>query len=239
MSGFSRTFSIQWGKYSPKGGFGALYNWYAAVDVRNISAEGWRIPSIQNLDFYTLMRYYDADGVYNNNTSAAYLKSTSRNYWNLGLTGNNESRFNGKGSGARTNAGVFSAIKRSSFFWDKEDIFAGSTASNGQLSNNFPSLYCSINTTGQFTSLNKKYGIPIRLIKEATNLTHGQSGTYAGNDGKVYPTICIGTQEWLVDSLAETKFRTGEDIPIVTDAVAWAALTTAGMCYYNNDINNS
>jgi hypothetical protein len=38
-------------------------------------------------------------------------------------------------------------------------------------------------------------GLSIRLIKDSTTLTNGQSGIYIGNDGKIYPTICIGTQE--------------------------------------------
>ena len=78
----------------------------------------------------------------------------------------------------------------------------------------------------------------IRLIKDSTTLTHGQTGTYTGNDGKVYRTICIGTQEWLADNLCETLYRDGSPIPEVTDNATWAALTTGALCAYNNDWNN-
>ena len=76
------------------------------------------------------------------------------------------------------------------------------------------------------------------LIKDSNTLTDGEGGSYTRNDGKVYRTICIGTQEWLADNLAETKFRNGDDIPEVTDNGAWAALETAGMCAYDNDWGN-
>ena len=75
-------------------------------------------------------------------------------------------------------------------------------------------------------------------MKTTTSLTHGQTGTYTGNDGKIYRTICIGTQEWLADNLCETKYRNGDSIPEVTDDSAWAALTTGAMCAYNNDWSN-
>ena len=89
------------------------------------------------------------------------------------------------------------------------------------------------------------FGLPLRAIKGSTTLTHGQTGTYTGNDGKVYRTICIGTQEWLADNLCETKFRNGDWIPGFDGGVytpfsnaAWAALTTGALCAYNNDWSN-
>jgi len=49
--------------------------------------------------------------------------------------------------------------------------------------------------------------VGIRLVKESTALSNGQSGEYVGNDGKIYPTICINGREWLAANLAETMLR--------------------------------
>ena len=43
-------------------------------------------------------------------------------------------------------------------------------------------------------------------------------------------TIKIGSQEWATEDLKVTKFRNGEDIPLVTDNEEWAQLTTAAYC---------
>lgn len=59
-----------------------------------------------------------------------------------------------------------------------------------------------------------------------------------GNDGKVYPTVAIGTQVWMAANLAETKYRNGDTIPTVTDNTTWAGLTTGAKCAYNNDESN-
>ena len=88
------------------------------------------------------------------------------------------------------------------------------------------------NTTN--TSLAKNGGWQIRLLYVGT----GTPTNYVGNDGKVYRIVQIGTQYWLADNLAETKYRDGSPIPVVTDNTAWAALTTGARCAYNNDDSN-
>jgi uncharacterized protein (TIGR02145 family) len=52
------------------------------------------------------------------------------------------------------------------------------------------------------------------------------------------PSIVIGTQQWMRENLDVLTYRNGDIIPQVTDATAWAALTTGAWCYYNNDVAN-
>ena len=56
-------------------------------------------------------------------------------------------------------------------------------------------------------------------------------------DGNTYNTVVIGSQVWMAQNLATTKYKTGSDIPNITDAALWVAATTPGYCWYNNDIS--
>ena len=52
------------------------------------------------------------------------------------------------------------------------------------------------------------------------------------------PTTVIGTQQWMKENLEVVTYRNGDIIPQVTDATAWAALTTGAWCWYDNDPAN-
>jgi hypothetical protein len=95
------------------------------------------------------------------------------------------------------------------------------------------SFYSNIISVGGAPS--KRNGYAIRLVKPITTLTPGQTGTYVGNDGKTYNTICIGTQEWMSEDLRETLYRGFTPIPNVTDQTTWSSLTTGAYCIYNNN----
>jgi uncharacterized protein (TIGR02145 family) len=43
-------------------------------------------------------------------------------------------------------------------------------------------------------------------------------------------TVKIGSKEWATEDLKVTKFRNGEDIPLVTDNEEWAKLDAAAYC---------
>lgn len=58
------------------------------------------------------------------------------------------------------------------------------------------------------------------------------------HDENRYPSVTIGTQEWMAINLATTKFRNGDPIPLVTDDDSWFNLNTAAACYYRNDTVN-
>jgi uncharacterized protein (TIGR02145 family) len=53
-------------------------------------------------------------------------------------------------------------------------------------------------------------------------------------DGNVYHSVTIGSQEWMVENLRATRLNDSTIIPNVTDGKAWAALSTPGVCTYNN-----
>jgi len=71
----------------------------------------------------------------------------------------------------------------------------------------------------------------------ATNV-HNPSKTYGtmtDQQGNVYKTIVIGTQEWMAENLKTTIYRNGNAIANVTGNNQWADLTTGAWCYYNNN----
>lgn len=74
---------------------------------------------------------------------------------------------------------------------------------------------------------------------EIKELYHeGNWSTVTDIDGNVYPTVKIGTQEWMAKNLKTTKYNNGEAIDNVTDNATWAGLTTGAFCWYNNDYDN-
>ena len=201
--------------------YGLLYNWPAATDARGIAAPGSHIPT--SAEWQTLSTYLGGNAI-----SGGKLKETGLTYWNTPNTGaTNEVGFNVRGVGRRNQMGVFDENKGSINIWS-------TTISYPSPPNPQELIYSAvfIYNMADFWESNevKIFGFSIRLLKDSTTLTHGQTGTYTGNDGKVYRTICIGTQEWLADNLCETKFANGDLIPEVQVDGDWAALITAGMC---------
>ena len=72
-------------------------------------------------------------------------------------------------------------------------------------------------------------------VKSSTGWT---SLTTPSTTAVFLPTIVIGTQQWMRENLDVVTYRNGDVIPQVTNATAWAALTTGAWCYYDNDSAN-
>lgn len=231
--------------------YGALYNWYAASAVNysylynwyaatyntggaSIASTGWHVPTWN--DCWTLMLAIDPDGTYTVNDAGGKMKEIGTTYWDSPNTGaTNSTSFNARGSGDRYYAsGIFEKLKQIWAIWqsDEYDVDNGMMASILYNENRF------ITSTDEASfGYDKVGGLSIRLIKNTTSLSNGETGTYIGNDGRVYNTICIGTQEWLSENLKETKYSDDTDIPIITDNNLWIADTAGAMCYYDNNIN--
>lgn len=216
--------------------YGYLYNWYAGVDVRNIAADGWHLPS--KTETTTLMNYLKTYGDGGWNNAAVKMAEVGTTYWTLGIPGaTNSSKFNAKGAGLRAGSnGAFWDLYYSFEMLVQED-FNSDLCLIAAIFDNDTSFY-GLDAGNEYTQP-KKDGASIRLVKDSTTLSNGEEGIYIGNDGKVYRTVCIGSQEWLADNLCETKYRNGDDISEVTDNVTWAALNSGARCSYDNDESNA
>ena len=102
----------------------------------------------------------------------------------------------------------------------------GNDAGNQTISNLAPPVY-------NKDAVNKSYvdGILYALGVIPNNF----SGTITDVDGNAYKTITIGTQTWMAENLRAERFRNGDNINMVEDPTNWSNLTSAGMCFYDND----
>ena len=204
--------------------YGLLYNHFFMDGAGNctLAPAGWHCMTYA--EYNTFKSFLGGATV-----AGAKLKETGTTYWtspNAGAT--NLAKFNGRGAGNRSAGGSFSAQKSSLIVWMNQ--ISGSNGYYYVLSN--------VNTVLTNGALTRKSGVSMRLVKDSTSLSDGETGTMTGNDGKIYRTICIGTREFMADNLAETKYPDGSALPLVEDAGAWAALSTEAYCAYNNDWDN-
>jgi uncharacterized protein (TIGR02145 family) len=197
--------------------YGYLYNWYAATDVRNIAPIGWHVPS--DAEFTTLRATVGVNPGY-------VLREVGTTHWSTsgGLV-INSSGFTGVGSGYRLSG--FTGLKTYSIFLTSEDVDATKSVAWW--------LYNEYQFEIPGGDWLKRYGGAIRLIKDDST----DPGTVTGNDGWIYSTVKIGSQVWIAENLAETQYRNGDPIVVVTDNTAWNALITGARCSYNNNEDNA
>jgi uncharacterized protein (TIGR02145 family) len=60
-------------------------------------------------------------------------------------------------------------------------------------------------------------------------------GSMTDQDGNVYKTIVVGTQEWMAENLKASHYRNGDAIALVNDNTTWQGVNTGATCFYNND----
>ncbi len=190
--------------------YGYLYNWPATQDQGGgvsiipaaMASVGWSVPTDANLT--TLADFLGGASI-----AGGKLKETGTTYWDSPNTGaTNEINFNSRGAGTRSTTALydFEAILIQITIWS-------STSFNADNAIRRIIRYNDANYERQ-TGSPKKQALSIRPVRLATPsellLSDGTACfPYTGNDGKVYRTVKIGTQVWLADNLAETKFSDG------------------------------
>ena len=199
-------------------GYGLLYNWYAASDT-NFATSGWHVPTeTEYITLKTFLGDYDVAG--------GKMKDSGYTNWDSPNTdATNSSGFTAYGSSYRGVDGSFPILK---------SIFVAWLSGTNKYSID---LY--YYSAGAFSGSNGDpiVGSSVRLIKDTTTLSNGQTSTMTDYDGNVYDTICIGTQEWIVQNWKCTHLNDGTTIPEVTDNTIWAQQMDGALCAYNNDWN--
>jgi len=202
--------------------YGYLYNLYVVRNTDVTSNDEWR--SALNEDWSTLLSFVSGQGY----QTGEALRSTTG--WPDGTISYDAYGFNAKGSGSRDVNGDFQNVNSGYTIW------WGSDFGNNYFGYYKSMAYFEANITGSATYY--WLGLSIRLVKQSLTDVTGQTGTYTGNDGKVYKTVGIGNQWWLASNLAETKYRNGDVIPTITGAFNWVSTGSGAKCAYDNNASN-
>ena len=212
--------------------YGALYNWYAVVDPKNIANTGWHVPT--NDEWTTLTDYLIANNYgYGGSGNDIGKAVSSTSGWTssavAGNVGNDQSSNNS--SGLNIQPGGFRRNTNGDFMNRFDYVYLWTSTQHPTVPMSALSIGILYNFSVVFaTYYAKKGGEYVYLVKDDAV----SNGFYVGNDGRVYAAGTFGTQVWMKQPLAETKFRDGTNIPLVADSASWIALATAGMCWYNN-----
>ena len=134
--------------------YGAIYNWYAAADSRNLCPDGWHVPTVG--EWLTLANYLGGVGV-----AGGKMKETGFDYWDTPNTGaTNESGFTALSSGYRlqSTGGYANTFGSVAYWWTSSD-YSGNYAWMVYIRNDWGNFY-----TGN--SLTKATGVSVRCVKD-------------------------------------------------------------------------
>jgi uncharacterized protein (TIGR02145 family) len=132
--------------------YGLLYNWYAAVDSRNIAPDGWHVPS--RAEWEILQQFLGGEAA-----AGGKMKESGTTHWaspNTGAT--NESGFTALPGGDRISTGYFAMKGHKVVFW----------ASTSYSSENAWSLNIDYDNSGGriSTGFGKRWGFSVRCVKD-------------------------------------------------------------------------
>ncbi len=187
---------------------GALYNWYAVNDVRNIAPEGWRVATEEDwneLELFLDKNNNPIEEINEKRDKDIARKLKSLRSWNSGNKGFNEFAFSALPSGVRScgysSKVAFRGNGRETIFWtdtENDDKNAVGRALRGsrEIINEY--------------QLQKQYGASVRCIKgERPNKSPSASLTIAPNTNSVDTlyTFNASKSNDFEDDNSELQFR--------------------------------
>ena len=204
--------------------YGRLYNWYAAVDGRNIAPIGWHVPTDaewKQLEITLGMSQAQADATgWRGTTEGGKLKEAGTTHWlspNTGAT--NESGFTALPGGYRSHNGPYNSMSYNAGYWSSTELYS------------YP-LLRGLDYGGSYIGRDpypKVGGFSVRCVKDTP------PSTITDIDGNVYQTVTIGAQVWMAENLKVTHYRNGDSIPNIEQPGEWLAQTAGAYCNYDND----
>ncbi len=237
--------------------YGYLYNWHAvnkAVEMDdvgyNIAPTDFRVPS--DADWYALRDYIrgleleDVEGVklrscrQVNSPLGGSCDTSEDPRWHQESSypewaGTDDYNFSAIPTGFRTQTGTwpFSYPKQLGRYWSTN---SPPNICYWTLMPGSPYL-----SRGEMNRTNE--GCGIRCLRDATGEEQLlDDGTYLADvqdvDENVYKTVKIGTQVWMVQNLATSKYRNGVEIDLITGNTAWADDEAGARCAMNNNEDN-
>ena len=132
--------------------YGALYNWYAVADGRNIAPAGWHVPS--DAEWTTLTDFLGGQI-----GAGGKLKQTGTIYWPDPNASTNSSGFTALPGGYRDYGdGTFNGIVNSGYFWSNTAVGPGDAW--------YRTLYYTDANVGRYYRSVKPRGMSVRCVKD-------------------------------------------------------------------------
>ena len=100
--------------------YGNLYNWFAAIDGKNIAPYGWHVATDEEwkqLEIHLGMSQANADNIEWRGIIASKLRESGTEHWGQGLDSNNESGFTALPGGLRLQDNRDLFLTWFAFFW--------------------------------------------------------------------------------------------------------------------------
>ena len=137
--------------YSYNATYGAMYNWYAVADSRNIAPVGWHVATVG--EWMTLIASLGGE-----NVAAGQLKETGTSHWQSPNTGATNSRgFTALPGGMRYSVGTFGSLGQFGYYWTETMYNAADAFCIGFAYNS---------TMGPYYGSTKSDGFSVRCVRD-------------------------------------------------------------------------